>query len=193
MREVVELVARVAELERRVTGMIRHGTVAEVDPEKGRVRIKLGQDEEGGDFLSPWVPYSQLAGAIKAHVPPAAGQQFSLIAPTGDWQQAVAMPLTWSNANGSPSTAGDENVVTYGNVRITLKADYLEVCACDVVFRVSCDGIFMSGGTIRHNGHDIGASHRHPGVVRGGDITDPPIDVIEDPLEDCECRQLHNS
>lgn len=157
MREVVELVARVAELERRVTGMIRHGTVAEVDPEKGRVRIKLGQDEEGGDFLSPWVPYSQLAGAIKAHVPPAQGQQFSLIAPTGDWQQAVAMPLTWSNANGSPSTAGDENVVTYGNVRMTLKDDLVEVNVGGSILKITSAKIELitNGSSIELSGAGV--------------------------------------
>lgn len=157
MREVVELVARVAELERRVTGMIRHGTVAEVDPAKARVRIKLGQDEDGGDFLSPWVPYSQLAGALKAHIPPTAGQQFSLVAPTGDWQQAVAMPLTWSNANGSPSEAGDENVVTYGNVRVVMKDDLVEVDVGGAKLTMTSDKITLStnGGSIEVSGAGV--------------------------------------
>ena len=42
VRELVELVSRVAELERRFAGVLRHGTVAEVDPERQRVRLDLG-------------------------------------------------------------------------------------------------------------------------------------------------------
>lgn len=190
MREVVEIVARVAELERRVTGMVRHGTVAEVDTSGHRVRIKLGDSEDGGDFLSPWVPYSQMAGALKAHIPPAPGQQFTLIAPTGDWQQAVAMPLTWSNANASPSQAGDENVLTYGNVRMTLKDDLVrtvvggltfeltsekaEIAIGGVTFKVSGAGVEITGGQVKHDGKNIGSTHIHGGVIPGGGTTDVP-------------------
>lgn len=190
MRELVEVAARVAELERRVTGMMRHGTVHEVDPAKGQMRLKLGDADNGEPFLSPWVPYSQLAGAIKAHIPPAVGQQFTLAAPNGDWQQAVAVPLTWSNANASPSGAGDENVVTYGNVRMTLKNDLVkvvvgglsfeltsakaEVNVGGVTFTVAGGGVDITGGQVRHNGKNIGSTHIHGGVMSGGSLTDVP-------------------
>lgn len=54
IRELVELAARVTDMERRMASVMRHGTVAEVDPGTQRVRINFGPAHGGeGDFLSP--------------------------------------------------------------------------------------------------------------------------------------------
>lgn len=190
IRELVELAARVAEIERRYSGTMRHGTVEEVDPAKQAVRLNLGKDVDGKPFLSPWVPYAQIAGALKVHTPPSKGQQFTMLAPTGDWQQAVALPMTWSNQNKSPSSKGDENVITYGNVALTLKDDLTKVVVGGTDFEVtgdhvkatiggvsvviSGDGMAIAGGRVTHNGKNIGSTHIHGGVVSGGDLTDVP-------------------
>lgn len=174
MRELAELVGRVADLERRVFGMMRHGTVAAVDPARGMVRIKMGASTAGGDFLGPWVPYSQLAGAIKAHVPPAVGQQMTIMSPSGDLRQAVALPLTWSDQNESPSSSGSENVLTFGAVTITLHADGIRVEVGGVGFEITGDGTFFSGGRVEHDGKNIGSTHIHGGIERGPSNTDVP-------------------
>jgi phage baseplate assembly protein V len=134
MRELVELASRVADLERRFSGLVRHGTVEEVDPEKQIVRLKFGEDKNGNPFMSPWVPYAQIAGALKVHTPPTKGQQMSTLSPSGDWMQAVALPMHWSDQNPSPSDKGDENVLTYGNVRATIKDNLTKVVvgACTI-------------------------------------------------------------
>lgn len=41
MREIVEIIARIAEIERRLAGMVRHGTVEQVDPARHRVRLAV--------------------------------------------------------------------------------------------------------------------------------------------------------
>lgn len=190
MREVVELAARIAELERRFSGVMRHGTVEEVDAGKQRVRLNFGKDVEGEPFLSPWVPYAQIAGALKVHTPPSKGQQFTALSPNGDWQQAVALPMTWSDHNQSPSSKGDENVLTYGNITATIKDDLCEVVAGAATLRVtsaavtirvggvslevSGSGVAIAGGKVTHDGKNIGSSHIHGGVVSGGDLTDVP-------------------
>ncbi len=190
IRELVELASRVAELERRFSGNMRHGTVAEVDAGKQRVRLNFGKDVDGKPFLSPWVPYAQIAGALKVHTPPSKGQQFTMLSPTGDWQQAVALPMTWSDNNKSPSSAGNENVLTYGNVRATIKDDltqvhvggtefeitsgHVKVKVGGVSVEISGDGVAITGGKVTHNGKNIGSSHIHGGVVSGGDLTDVP-------------------
>lgn len=128
IKEIVELVARVTDLERRVSGVMRHGTVDQVDPALQRMRIDFGPSHGGqGRFLSPWVPYTQFSGALRVHTPPTVGQQFTVMSPTGDFQQAVAVPLTHHASNPSPSTAGDENVITYGNVRMTLADNLVRI------------------------------------------------------------------
>jgi phage baseplate assembly protein V len=126
MRELAELVVRIAELERRFANMMRHGTVEQVDAKKQRLRIRLGEGDDGAPFIGPWVPYAQLAGDLKLHTPPSKGQQMTMLNPTGDFRQAVAIPLTWSDRNQSPSEKPDEHVLTFGSVRVTLKESELE-------------------------------------------------------------------
>jgi len=137
MRELVEAVARVAELERRVAGMVRHGTVEQVDPQKQRVRLRLGGTDDK-PFIGPWVPYAQIAGALKVHTPPSVGQQMTLLSPTGDPRQAVALPMTWSNQNASPSQKGDEHVLTFGSCRIELRGNEIVVKVPRIL--IECDG-----------------------------------------------------
>jgi len=174
IRELVELASRVAELERKVSGQMRHGTVEEVDAAKQVVRLKFGEDVDGKPFLSPWIPYAQVAGALKVHTPPSKGQQFTSLSPGGDWQQAVALPLTWSDQNPSPSDKGDENVLMFGNVRLTVKDDLTEIKVGDVVVKVSGEGVAITGGKVTHDGRNIGSTHIHGGVVPGGGLTDVP-------------------
>ena len=126
MRELAELVVRIAELERRFANMMRHGTVEEVDAKKQRLRIRLGEGDDGAPFIGPWVPYAQFAGDLKLHTPPSKGQQMTMLNPTGDFRQAVAIPLTWSDRNQSPSDKETEHVLAFGSVRVTLKESELE-------------------------------------------------------------------
>lgn len=190
MRELVELAARIAELERRFSGVMRHGTVEQVDPEKAIVRLRFGEDKEGKPYLSPWVPYAQIAGALKVHTPPTKGQQMTTMSPSGDWMQAIAVPMHWSDQNVSPSPNGDENVLTYGNVRATVKDDlvqvivggctfeitsaYVKVKIDDVGHTISGDGLSITGGRVEHDSKNIGSTHKHTDVVPGGGLTGTP-------------------
>ncbi|MBN9021024.1 MAG: phage baseplate assembly protein V [Rhizobiales bacterium] len=176
MREIVELAARIAELERRFSGMVRHGTVEEVDTSRHCVRLKFGTDVEAKPFLSPWIPYAQMAGALKVHVPPSVGQQFTLMAPAGDWQQAVAVPFTWSNQNPAPSESGEENVLTFGDVSVTLKDSRFEISAAGVTLELTGNGLAITGGEVSHDGRNIGSTHTHGGVALGTAETETPMD-----------------
>ena len=154
IRELVELAARVTDMERRMASVIRHGTVAEVDAERQRVRINFGPAHGGnGEFLSPWIPYAQFSGALRVHTPPTVGQQLTAMSPTGDFQQAVAVPLTHHAGNPSPSTEGDENVITYGNVRMTLADDLVLVDVGGSIFKMTSAGIRLetNGSSVELN------------------------------------------
>jgi len=192
IRELVELASRVTEMERRLAGVMRHGTVAEVDPATQRVRLDFGPAHGSeGRFLSPWVPYAQFSGALRVHTPPTVGQQFTAMSPTGDFQQAVAVPLTHHEGNPSPSGAGDQNVVTYGNVTMTLADDLvlidvggatieqtsaaITMTVGGVSVEVSGGGVAITGGTVTHNGTDIGDTHRHEDVMPGNGVTGVPV------------------
>ena len=187
--EFEKLARRVADLEQRVKGMARHGTVAEVDPGGARVRLKIGETDTG-PVLTGWIPYSQTAGAMKVHSPPSVGQQMTAMSPNGDLRQATAIPLGWSDAEASPSEAGDQHVLTFGTVTITVTGDGVEVqtgstvqitAGSEVVMtgggveaRLSGSGFAVTGGQVTHNGTDIGDTHTHSGITAGPSRTGNP-------------------
>lgn len=169
IRELADLARRVAELERKLAASGRAGTVSEVDATQGLIRLDLGDGMQ-----SPWVPYVQTAGALKVHSPPSVGQQMILVAPSGETAQGYATALSFGGGNGSPSSADDEHVVTFGDVRLDLTADGVVVSAGGVTLKVSGAGVTITGGTVTHDGKNIGSTHRHGGVDRGTSNTDPP-------------------
>ncbi|MFC5509271.1 hypothetical protein [Bosea massiliensis] len=120
MRTISEIINRIAKIETRISNMVRFGTVAQVDAKRKEVRLRLGSDDSD-PFLSPWVPYSQTAGALKIHTPPSVGQPFALMSDNGNMRQSVAVPRTWDNENPSPSEKGDEHVLTFGSVTAAIR------------------------------------------------------------------------
>lgn len=135
-----DMMREVSDLKRRIDSSVRHGVVSDVDAKKHRVRLKIGGTEQEPQ-KSPWVPYGQIAGKVKLHSPPSVGQQMTIFAPTGDFRQGVAMPLTWSDQNKSPSEKPDEHVLTFENVSITMKKDSLKLTVGDASIEITKDSI----------------------------------------------------
>ena len=149
--EFIKLAQRVADLERRMKGMCRYGTVHEVDPTSRTVRLKLGEGTAGEPFLTAPIPYAQTAGAVKLHNPPSVGQQMAAMTPSGDLRQAVAQPLGFSDANQSPSLAGDEHVMTFGSVTVSLKGDRLIIQVGSTSMVISTSEVSISADDIYLN------------------------------------------
>lgn len=182
MREIVELASKVADLERRFSGMMRHGTVKEVDTAKQTVRIKLGVNPDMSDFLSPWIPYGQTAGAMKFHNPPSVGQQMTMMSPSGDWMQAVAVPMHWSDDFTSPSDETDEHLMTFGSATVHLKGNSLlikvgdsEILIEGAKITLTTDLVQVTGDELKHNAKNVGDDHKHQDVEPGGGLTGVPI------------------
>ncbi len=117
------LMEQLVDVQRRMGGVSMKGKVSpdHIDPKSGKVRLIIGQDDDGKDVLSPWVPYAQTAGALKVHSAPSGGQTMEISSDSGDVEQGTARALHWSDDNRSPSAKGDEHVITFGNVRIELR------------------------------------------------------------------------
>lgn len=104
------LADRLAALEGRLERMFRYGTIVDdkdidvSDASKPRARIEVGKDDDDKSVLGPMVPYSTVAGARNQHNPPSKGQQLLQIAPDGDHEQAILIPLGHSDNVKSPST-----------------------------------------------------------------------------------------
>ena len=118
MKEIKALYDRVAALEHIVHNSSRHGTVEDIDAKGHKIRIKFGGTDEK-PFLSPWVPYSQIAGTRKVHSHPSKGQEVTLISPSGDWRQAIAVPLQWSDNNPAPSEDASTDIDLRGKTKRT--------------------------------------------------------------------------
>lgn len=186
---LADILRRSAEIERRLDGMVRQGKVTEVDPKAGTVRVRYGGTDDE-PFLSPPIPYAQIAGGLKVHAPPTIGQQMTVLSGSGDFRQGMAVPMTWSDANKSPSDKGDENVLTFGNIRAELRSDELLITVGGfalslkaegatftvggVTHVIGGEGVATRGGRIEHDEKNIGADHIHGGVLPGGAMTDVP-------------------
>lgn len=112
-----------SELDRRMAQMIRLGTVAEVDSQAAKVRVKLGEN------LTGWRPWIGTAGSIKVWRPPVVGEQVVVLSPGGDFEQSVILPSVFYSKFQSPSDDGDlaclaldeQNVLMWDQVKKNLK------------------------------------------------------------------------
>jgi phage baseplate assembly protein gpV len=182
---IVGLYMRLQRLEGRLAGKARHGTVQEIDTAKQLVRLRIGGTEDE-PYLSPWIPYGQVAGpgtGLKVHAPPTIGQSMTLVSPAGDLRQSVAMPFTWSDQAAAPGTTGDP-VLTYGQVKVEVGAEALTLTVGSAVIKAATDGItieldgkgFMIDGTTLQMTHKFTAkdpvgkpAHYVSGIDSGGD------------------------
>lgn len=143
----LEMIQRIQDLERRVAGMMRHGSVKEVDTAKGLVRLSVAPEGDP-EMLSAWVPYAQVAGpqtGLKVHNPPRVGQNMTLLAPSGDLRQSVAMPMTWSDQAQSPGQTADP-AMTYAMVRVDVGLSNLKVTVGEAVVDIATTGITVEFG-----------------------------------------------
>jgi len=183
---VARLERRISELEARLENSVRKGKIAEVDHEKGLARIEVGVDSDGKPQLGPWLRTSQIAGALKIHTPATVGQTFMQVAPGGDFEQGLLIPLGWSDGNPSPGKTADP-VMTIGALTATTDGDTLKISVPKIVlecggstFTLSGEGLDLEailkvvGALMTHNDQNVGSDHVHGGVVRGGVLTFGP-------------------
>lgn len=181
--EFVRLEMTVNRLKQRSARGFRFGKVHKVDVEKKRVQLNFAAEGEE-PFLSPPIPYAQVAGARKRHEPPSEGQQMAYAEQSGGVSSmGLAFPLTWSNENPSPGDSEDEHVETFGDLKIVTKPTGFELyLGADTYFKLTPDGIEAKGKkdikleseNLTHNDKNISDTHVHTEVVKGGALSGPP-------------------
>ena len=70
-------------------------------------------------------------------------------APGSDPRQAVALPMTWSDQNKSPSDKGDENVLTFGSARVELRGGEIVVEVPRLFIKCGGTTFELTGGGIK--------------------------------------------
>jgi phage baseplate assembly protein V len=98
----------IVELSRRLANLVRIGTVAQFDHTNARIRVHTGS------LTTTWIPWLTLrAGDTATWSPPSIGEQVLLLAPSGNLEQAVALPALYADAHPAPSTSADEHITVY--------------------------------------------------------------------------------
>ena len=151
--ELLEALTRIAEVERKIDNMFRHGPVTERKKIEGRwfVRMRVGGRDDD-PFLSPWVPYVSPNGGpqgLNVHRVPKEGEQLTLLSPAGDFQQGVATSLFWSNQHPPPSDEPDAVVITHPNFKLTLKDAKLSIEAKEIEFKAGGSTVQITASKIR--------------------------------------------
>lgn len=189
IERLVGLESEIEDLRRRADGHNRIGTIASVDPASGTCTVSHGE------LMSPAVKYFNLAaGGVRETRHPSVGEQCLLINYGGGDGSAQAMALCGLPSAAFPPVSdraelhrrvypdGAEqsydhaaNAFDYKNGPLSVKADRagLVVMLGGVGFRVTPAGFEHVGGTVKHDGKNIGKDHLHkdtqpqPGAVSG--------------------------
>lgn len=170
IREFVSLNADVEALKNAFGRLAKVGAVEELDPEKG-YRLKLGERPDGRPFLSPWYPHPETG---KTSVPLKKGQIVGVLNPSGDPRQGILIRGGYSDEHSSPNKDLLANVFEDAGVRITVADGALVIEAGGVTMKISSAGVAITGGSVKHDGKNIGSSHIHGGVIPGGGNTSGP-------------------
>jgi hypothetical protein len=126
----------------------------------------------------------------KTSVPLKVGQVVGFMSPTGDPQQGFLVRGGYSDGHKSPNEDMEANVFEDAGVRVavaagklvitidamtfTLSGEGLRTLIGGVEHQVTGDGVATTGGAITHDEKNIGSSHIHGGVAKGGAFTNPP-------------------
>lgn len=180
-----------AELLRLIHNLIRFGTIAEVDHDLARVRVK------SGELLSAWLPWIECrAGSTRTWNPPTQGEQVVLFSPGGDPATGVVLTGLFSDAHPAPSHLGhlwrclfpDGGVFEYDHADSVLRINLpgsIEIHApggtswtgdIDHQGNMTRQGSYeQSGGSLTHDGKNVGSSHKHGNVKSGSGTSGGPV------------------
>lgn len=166
MQEIRRLHKKVAAADRRIALMNLPGKVAEKDPAKRTLRLRIGQTADGRDILGPPVRWQEAtAGGMRIHSEPDMEEQMTLISPSGTvGASSIAGPATYDRDHEAPSDSSDTAVFERGRGRIEIGPDGVTVIGD---FRAK-------GGTFEHDEVYVGKDHVHTKVQPGGALSGPP-------------------
>lgn len=150
------------------------GVVAEVDDKKWKVRVEIGQDEDGKPVLSPWIKFfAKSAGAYADSPPlPAKGDRMRMMSPSGIIGAAsYAIPSTFDDEVKRPDAQDkEESVRAYGETRVSMTKSALThktektsvaqtkediTAKADKKFEIEADEARVNGKTTRIHGDAI--------------------------------------
>jgi phage baseplate assembly protein V len=172
----------IAALSRLLENLIRFGTVAEVQMQPPRVRVKTGE------LLTAWLPWIALrAGLDQEWDPPTVDEQVVLLSPSGQLANGVALTGMFSDAHAANGdriglhrrTYRDGAVIEYDCIAHHLRAVLPEDGTSELI---SQGGIHIVG-PITHEGDytQTGNQHVTGKVTVSEDVVAAGISLVNHP------------
>ncbi|MHC2481348.1 phage baseplate assembly protein domain-containing protein [Rhizobium leguminosarum] len=162
----------------KTRGMVRRGVLKNIkddgQTQTASVEVAEGVWRHDVEIMQPY--------GSASHVP-ADGSLAVVLAIGGDQGDLVVMNVSNPSkrlgklpegAVGNYNEHGDRVLVLPDGTVQVAAGTALDVSVGGVNFRVSAEGVDITGGHVRHNGVNIGDTHFHGGVVHGSDFSDPP-------------------
>ncbi|NTF87489.1 hypothetical protein G6L46_10170 [Agrobacterium rhizogenes] len=106
---------------------------------------------------------------------PIKGAKALLLSPNDDPDQAYVIGGEHPDHRPSGLPSGAAAIYDANGNIVKLVGTNITISSGGVTMVISPDGVAITGGTITHNGKDIGSTHRHGGVMSGSVATDVPV------------------
>lgn len=152
--QMVHIMNRLGEIERRMRNRKRTGKITEVDLDKGLARVELSRQDGEKPYVTGWVPWKEIAaGGIKSHVPPTKDEQVEVVSENGDLTDAVIEMSTNSDDNPRPHN-GPEMVIKKGNSRFFMADDVVIITSPKIILRGEVH-LGDEGGKLVHRKDDV--------------------------------------
>ncbi|WP_051145189.1 phage baseplate assembly protein V [Thiomicrorhabdus sp. Kp2] len=96
------------DLARRLSNLVRMGTIESADYNAAKVKVKYGKDSQGGDLVTGWLRWiADRAGDDRDWDAPEVGEQVMVISPNGDMRLGVVFPAIYQDAHAAPANSKD--------------------------------------------------------------------------------------
>ncbi|WP_265031290.1 MULTISPECIES: phage baseplate assembly protein V [unclassified Wolbachia] len=144
----------IAELNRRLANIMRIGLVKEVDYEKARVRVKIGE------FITDWLPWvTARAGEDRSWFAPNIDEQVIVLSPFGELSLGVVLPAIYQEKYPPPENKKEINSAKFQDgTKLSYDKDkhHLEIDVIDkITLKVGESSIEMTKKGIKLKGKRI--------------------------------------
>ena len=138
----------IAELNRKLANIIRIGLIKEVDYEKARVRVQVGE------FLTDWLPWITMkAGEDRSWFAPNVDEQVIVLSPFGELSLGVVLPAIYQEKYPPPENKKEINSVKFQDgtkLSYDKNKHHLEIFVADkITLKVGRSEIEMTNDSIK--------------------------------------------
>ena len=117
-RELVETL-------RRLSNLVRYGSVAKSDPRRGRVRVAYARGPGGDPVLTAWLPFAAaMAGEDSSWRLPSVGEKVAILSPDGEIASGFVLAGFATGDFPAPDASESKHVLAYRDgARISYDAE----------------------------------------------------------------------